>query len=100
MLAKPILTGVMTAAGLLLAGGAQAVNLVMDGDFGSPSGGSRYVTYHNGASIGPWLVGMPPQDVHVTGSVDLVGGYWQAPTAGGGSVDLDGNNPGTISQTL
>ena len=67
-------------------------NLIADGDFDSPSGGSVFVTYSGGTSMGPWLV---------TGSsVDLIGGYWQAPTLGGGSVDLDGNAPGGISQAI
>ena len=34
-----------------------------------------------------------------TGSVDWIGSYWQG--AGGGySIDMDGNNPGSISQNL
>ena len=37
----------------------------------------------------------------VTGnSVDLIGTYWQAPRSGGQSVDLDGNAPGGLTQTL
>jgi choice-of-anchor C domain-containing protein len=68
-------------------------NLVADGDFSNPYSPS-YTTYSGGSSIGPWSV---------TGvNVDLIGGYWQAPNnvAGTGSVDLDGTNPGGISQTL
>ncbi len=35
------------------------------------------------------------------GSIDLIGGYWQAPTLGGGSVDLDGSyQAGGISQSF
>ncbi|HLZ84935.1 MAG TPA: DUF642 domain-containing protein [Caulobacteraceae bacterium] len=86
-------------AGLLFAGAAEAANLVADGNFNAPSGGAGFTTYSAGSSFGPWQVGTPAQDIGA-GSVDLIGGYWQAPTAGGGSVDLDGNNPGTISQTL
>ncbi|HXQ17544.1 MAG TPA: PEPxxWA-CTERM sorting domain-containing protein [Caulobacteraceae bacterium] len=71
---------------------AQAANLVSDGDFSNPSGGGGFVTYTGGTLIGPWTV---------TGaSVDLIGGYWQSPTLGGGSVDLDGNAPGGVSQAL
>jgi choice-of-anchor C domain-containing protein len=68
-----------------------AVNLVSDGDFTSPSGGTTYTTYASGL-MGPWTVG--------AGGVDLIGGYWQAPAGTGGSVDLDGNAPGSISQGL
>jgi choice-of-anchor C domain-containing protein len=35
-----------------------------------------------------------------SGSVDVIGTYWQPPVAGQGSLDLDGNSDGTISQTL
>ena len=35
------------------------------------------------------------------GSVDWIGTYWQAPLSSGqASIDLDGNSPGAISQTL
>lgn len=88
------------AASLLLASAVQAATLVADGAFNAPSGGASYATTSAGSSFGPWLVGTPSQDVGVAGSVDLIGGYWQAPTAGGGSVDLDGDNPGEISETL
>jgi choice-of-anchor C domain-containing protein len=74
-----------------LAGAAHATNLVVDGDFNSPWGGV-YTTYYAGSSFGPWNV--------TSGSVDLIGSYWQSPTAGGGSVDMDGNSPGAIDQTL
>jgi choice-of-anchor C domain-containing protein len=71
---------------------AAHANLISDGDFNSPSGGGSFVTYGGGSLIGPWTV---------TGaSVDLIGGYWQAPTTGGGSVDLDGNAPGGLTQNI
>jgi choice-of-anchor C domain-containing protein len=68
-----------------------ATNLVLDPNFDSPSGGPSYTTYNGGQTFGEWLV---------TGaSVDLIGGYWQAPV-GGGSVDLDGLAPGGVSQNI
>ncbi len=86
------LLAIVAAGAILTAAGAQAA-IVADGDFSSPSGGGSFTTYSSGASIGPWLV--------TQGSVDLIGGYWQAPTAGGGSVDLDGSyQAGGVSQGL
>ena len=35
-----------------------------------------------------------------SGSIDWIGTYWQAPPTGGYSVDLDGNTPGAISNTI
>ena len=83
----------MTAAlaGALLGAASQAgATIIADGDFSSPPGAGSFTTY-NGGSFGPW---------NVTGSVDLIGDYWQAPPAGGGSVDLDGNSPGGVSQAF
>ncbi len=86
------LRGAVAAAAIAAASSAFAgVNLVADGNFDSPSGGVSYTTYFNGATFGPWKVSGD--------SVDLIGGYWQAPV-GGGSVDLDGNAPGGINQVL
>ena len=81
----------VAAFGIALSSSAHAA-LVPDGDFSAPYAGAGFATYGSGASIGPWQV--------TQGSVDLIGGYWQSPTVGGGSVDLDGNSPGGISQTL
>jgi len=94
------LVGVALAAiaGWSIAAAASAsTNLVSDGDFSNPYGGV-YTTYFSngsgaGASFGPWTV--------TSGSVDLIGTYWQSPSGpGGGSVDLDGDAPGAISQSL
>jgi choice-of-anchor C domain-containing protein len=84
-------TGLLAAA-LAAGGAAHAANLVTDGDFNSPSGGSTFTTYDAGSSFGPWTV--------TSGSVDLIGGYWQSPTVGGGSVDVDGNSPGAFDQAI
>jgi choice-of-anchor C domain-containing protein len=86
-------SGVVAAGAMaLMAGGAfAATNLVLDPNFDNPSGGGTFTTYSGGQTFGAWLV---------TGaSVDLIGGYWQAPV-GGGSVDLDGNAPGGVSQNI
>jgi choice-of-anchor C domain-containing protein len=85
----------LSALGLILGltGAAHASNLVSDGNFSSPYGGAVFVTDFSGSSFGPWSV--------TSGSVDLIGGYWQSPSGpGGGSVDLDGDSPGAISRSL
>ncbi|HEY1925981.1 MAG TPA: choice-of-anchor C family protein [Caulobacteraceae bacterium] len=79
--------------GLALGGAAHAAtNLVADGDFNTPYGGNAFKLFFSGSSFGPWTV--------TSGSVDLVGGYWQEPTPGVGSVDLDGNTNGSIDQSI
>ncbi|HEY2052117.1 MAG TPA: PEPxxWA-CTERM sorting domain-containing protein [Caulobacteraceae bacterium] len=89
-------TGACATGALVLAlavGSAHAAtNLVADGDFTSPSGGGAFHPYFAGSSFGPWNV--------VSGSVDLVGGYWQAPTPGAGSVDVNGNADGSFDQSI
>ena len=74
-----------------LAGTASAAN-VADGTFSEGVGAGNFQTYDAGQSIGAWTVS--------SGSVDLIGSYWQAPPTGGYSIDLDGNAPGSISQAL
>ena len=67
-------------------------NLVQDPSFtsdGTPDGKQRY---SRGESIGPWVV--------KTGSVDLNGSRYQQSPQGGNSVDLDGNQRGSIAQTI
>ncbi|MBV8103990.1 MAG: DUF642 domain-containing protein [Hyphomicrobiales bacterium] len=70
--------------------------MVLDGDFNNSDPG--FATFFSGSSFGPWAV--------TSGSVDLVGGYWQSPsgpnppTGTNGSVDLDGDSPGGISQGI
>jgi choice-of-anchor C domain-containing protein len=88
---KKLLLAAVTTA-LAGAVGTAHANLVSDGDFSSPYGGSSFTTYAGGSTIGPWTV--------TGGSVDLIGGYWQAPNGTVGSVDLDGDSPGGLTQTI
>ena len=82
-----------TVAGALflaLTAAAQATNLVADGSFSEGAGAGSFSTVSAGGNIGAWNV--------TSGSVDLIGSYWTAPT--GYSIDLDGASPGAISQDL
>ena len=80
---------------MLAAPAAFAGNAVVDGDFNNSISG--FTDFSGGSTLpgGPWLV---------TGaSVDLIGTYWQSPSGPSptnGSVDLDGNAPGGVQQTI
>lgn len=84
----------VVVSGLIVAGWncCATANLVNDGTFTIPKGCSGFVTYFNGWKIGPWTV--------TGGSVDVIDGYWQAPPGLGGSVDLDGDSRGGLTQTI
>ena len=77
-------------ASCIVTGSARAA-IVMDGGF-TDALGTSYVSYSSGQSFGPWNV--------TSGTVDVIGNYWQPPVAGQGSVDLSGGGNGTISQSL
>ena len=74
-----------------------ATNLVADGNFSSTaSTGSStpevgFINFLTGSTFGAWSV--------VSGNVDRVTTLWNAPVSGN-TVDLDGNTPGAISQSL
>ncbi|CAN0483827.1 unnamed protein product, partial [Phaeothamnion confervicola] len=74
--------------------GAQAATLLPDGDFaGSGNPFQTIFLNQNFGATNKWTV--------TKGSVDWIGDYWQSPSGiGGGSVDLDGLDAGTISQSL
>jgi choice-of-anchor C domain-containing protein len=94
MLAKSkFLTVAAFAFGLGLA--SAHANIVVNGSFElgtDPGGGFVTLNAPDSTSLPGWNV--------TGGSVDLIGGYWQA-GAGAHSLDMSGNSPGTIaSQTL
>ena len=77
-------------------------NFVVDGNFTNLTPGD-YQPYFAGQTFGgdfgnAWLV---TGNVQVIGAgVDVINTYWSAPLPGQGSVDLNGNAPGGISQNL
>ena len=87
-----VLTLAILTAGLGMEA-AHAVT-VADGDFaGAPNPFATYGATQNIGATGAWTV--------TSGSVDWIGNYWASPTAGGGSVDMDGNGSvGAIQQNL
>ena len=86
-LQRSLLTVIVFSAGLGMASANAA--LVSDGNFTSPAAVNSFDNVSG--STGPWTIG---------GNVDLIGSYWQAPTPGTGSLDLNGDAPGSISQTI
>lgn len=92
---------VLACAGLVIAGAHRSIaspvpvsfNLVNDGSFEDQpvTSGSGFDTYNQGQTFGGWTV--------TGGNVDLISTYWTAED-GNQSVDMNGLEPGTISQTV
>jgi choice-of-anchor C domain-containing protein len=83
---------ILVIACLLLAVvGTVSANLVANGDFenSGPIPAQGYLTCPPGV-LNDWTI---------VNSVDVIGGYWQ-PASGSQSLDLAGNEKGTISQIL
>ncbi len=78
---------------LLLAGvgAVSAANLVQNPGFENPSVGGSFTTL-TGNGLTDWTI-------ETGGSIDLISGYW-LPHSGVQSIDLAGNEPGKISQTI
>src|SRR5665213_2833947 len=71
-------------------------NLVQNGQFMPDPGGSfTTVTTTSATQIPSWTVIGASSP-----SVDWIGSYWQAPPAGGYSVDLDGTSVSGVQQTV
>jgi len=80
------------AFGLCLAApGLASANLVSDGSFDGTTASQPFQTIYAGNTFGGWAV--------TSGSIDLINGYWLAP-GGNQSVDLAGNQQGSISQSI
>jgi choice-of-anchor C domain-containing protein len=83
------------AASIALAGSAQAFDGLANGSFETGAfngGGLGYQALDAGAAaLTGWTV--------ASGSIDWIDSYWQAQD-GSKSLDLDGNAPGAISQTV
>jgi len=89
------LSGLAFAALLGTAAPAAAATVIQDGNFDNPPVLNPFQTQFGGNFFGTgnvWQV--------LGQSVDEVGTYWTNPVAGGGSVDLDGEMPGGISQAF
>jgi len=90
-----LLAGLAFAAALGAAIPASAATIIQDGNFDDPLVSGNFATLTGGSFFGAGNVWQ------VTGaSVDVIGNYWVPPASGGGSVDLDGNAPGGISQAF
>ena len=92
-----ISTLLIAASLVALAGSANAANLIVNGGFNNgntvaaPGGGFSTLT-SGSTAINGWTVS--------TGDIDWIQGYWQSADGDGYSVDLNGNNPGGVSQTI
>lgn len=90
---RRLLTLTALVATGLYARTASAQNLLSNGSFENPalSSSTQFTTIIAGGTIGAWSVG--------AGGVDLIRNYW-TPYIGSQSLDLNGNSPGSISQTI
>src|SRR5438034_394965 len=77
---------------VLTASPMQAQNLLTNGDFELPNIGNNIdIVYPTGSNLAGWLV--------ASGDVDVAARGWQQ-ISGAQSLDLSGNQPGTIFQDL
>jgi choice-of-anchor C domain-containing protein len=90
---KTTLLAAACAAALVIAGSAGAATIANGGFVGpdAPNGGFQTVGVSTDVIPG-WTV--------ASGDVDWIQGYWQSSDGDGFSVDLNGNHPGAISQTI
>jgi choice-of-anchor C domain-containing protein len=78
-----------------------SANLVQNGSFNCPTCSGAFQTLPGGdTSITGWTVTNGGTPLDSNGSVDWIATYWQQPPGGGFSLDLDGNAPGGVTQTV
>jgi len=83
--------------GLLGAALPASAAILVDGNFDNPPVLNPFQTMFGGGAFG----GPTSNAWTILGhSIDEIGTYWQNPVAGGGSIDLDGELPGGISQSV
>ena len=92
----PGVGGAASAGGVKPSGGSSEPNLLVNGSFEDgpepDAAGPGFTPYEAGSTAIPgWSI--------TRGSVDYIGSYWQH-ADGRRSIDLNGNEPGTIAQTF
>lgn len=90
---KALVAGVAAAALAVAGTAAAATNLIVNGGFKGPQLNGSFVTVGVGSNL------IPGWDV-LAGNVDWIKGYWPGSDGDGFSIDLNGNTPGTIGQTI
>ncbi|HEV7385613.1 MAG TPA: choice-of-anchor C family protein [Phenylobacterium sp.] len=90
---KTNLMAAAVAAATLVAGSAGAATIVNGGFAGPGEANGSFQTVGVSTGVIPgWTVS--------SGNVDWITGYWQSSDGDGFSVDLNGTQPGAISQTI
>ena len=94
--ARMVAVVVLAVAGIAALPGraaGQSPNLVVNGGFEAPAitGQSQELEPTDGPRLSPWVVGGR--------GVDLVRSFWQ-PAEGAQSINLNGDGPGSVAQTL
>ncbi|MCG3145782.1 MAG: hypothetical protein HONDAALG_03458 [Gammaproteobacteria bacterium] len=83
----------ITAGTLMLGAASASANLITNGDFETGADPGSFTTITAPGALPDWTVD--------TGSIDYIGTYWQdASVVGNRSVDLSGNDAGSIRQSF
>lgn len=90
---KRVITLAIALVVLLACVGTVSANLVTNGGFESPVAGYPWTTLYAGNGLTGWTISPD------SGSIDLDHGGWQS-HSGAQSIDLAGDRPATISQTI